>query len=385
MSTFPSVVTTYTDPLATQNLNAPSHSGIESAQNSGLRQLEAVIGVEGSSSVVGTLEYFIKSAGSSGGGHVQAANVGGTGQTGYNKGDLLVASSSSVLAKLSVGTDTQALLADSTQAAGIKWGGVAVAANIQNQTYTYVRASVMSASVYGITPSNVVSMLIDGQSFAIKWPTTNTTSLLALTVGATGPSSVTALLKNRDGTNPIVGAVQASAIGIVEFESVSSVFQLQSDYIPTYGASVTTFLRNDATWASIATLSTIKGGAVIGSITGAANLQAVAHGLGKVPVFTKIKAVANDATTAYWESDGTYDGTNTNTLYQPNAGNAGAVTIGAPAVDTTNVIHILTGTNKNSILGVLTTDATNLNITWSINPGTAIGTGSLGLKWESYA
>ncbi len=61
MSTFPSVLTTYTNPQATDHLNSPSHSGIEQAQNSGISQLEKVVGVEGSASVVGTLEYFIKS------------------------------------------------------------------------------------------------------------------------------------------------------------------------------------------------------------------------------------------------------------------------------------------------------------------------------------
>lgn len=66
----------------------------------------------------------MRSANSDGGGHVQTASKGGTGQTTFTKGDLLVASSSSVLTKLAVGADGLALLADATQATGIKWGGV---------------------------------------------------------------------------------------------------------------------------------------------------------------------------------------------------------------------------------------------------------------------
>lgn len=250
MALFPSVIASLTNPQTTDKLNSPSHAGIETAQNNELVQIENIIGLTGNSSVLGTIIGDLRSPGSGGGGHVQTAVLGGTGQTAFTKGDLLIAQSSSVVSKLGVGSDGQVLTADSTQTQGIKWGATATAANIQNQAFTYIRGSVMSASVYGITPSPVVSMLIDGQSFDVKWPSTNTTSVLAVTVGATGPSSVTALLKNTDGTNPIIGAIQASMVSRITFESVSSVFQLHQTYLPTYGASVTTFLRNDGLWGA---------------------------------------------------------------------------------------------------------------------------------------
>lgn len=119
-STFPSVLTSYTNPQATDRLNNPSHSGIETNQNSGLGSLEAFIGTL--SSVQGTLMYDIRAAASNGGGHVQTANKGGTGQTVFTKGDVLVGQSSSVLTKVAVGSDATALLADSTQSAGVRWG-----------------------------------------------------------------------------------------------------------------------------------------------------------------------------------------------------------------------------------------------------------------------
>jgi hypothetical protein len=51
-----------------------------------------------------------------------AANHGGTGQTSYAaKGDLLVSSGTTTLTKLTVGSNTQVLTADSTQATGVKW------------------------------------------------------------------------------------------------------------------------------------------------------------------------------------------------------------------------------------------------------------------------
>jgi hypothetical protein len=122
---FPSVISSFTNPAATDRLNSPSHSSIETAQNNELVQIEKVIGVEGASSVVGSLQYFIKSPASSGGGHVQGAAFGGTGQTSFIKGDMFVATSASVISKLAIGTDTQVLTADSTQSSGLKWGAPA--------------------------------------------------------------------------------------------------------------------------------------------------------------------------------------------------------------------------------------------------------------------
>jgi len=122
---FPSILNIFNRPSATDRLDSPSHSALHNTVSSAVGQIEAVIGVEGANSVVGTLEYFIKSPDSNGGGHVQTANKGGTGQTTFSKGDILVASSSSVLSKLAVGGNGTQLVADSAAAAGIKWASIA--------------------------------------------------------------------------------------------------------------------------------------------------------------------------------------------------------------------------------------------------------------------
>lgn len=119
---FPSVLSTFSRPTASNRLDNPSHSALHNTVSSALGQIEAVIGVEGANSVVGSLEYLIKSPASDGGGHVQSANKGGTGQTSYTKGDILVASSTSVLTKLAAGANDTVLVADSAVAAGVKWG-----------------------------------------------------------------------------------------------------------------------------------------------------------------------------------------------------------------------------------------------------------------------
>ena len=115
MSNFPSTLSTISDPTATNRLNSPSHSSIETAQNDAVKKLETFVGTL--SSAQGTLMYDVRAAASDGGGHVQAANKGGTGQTAYTKGDILVAQSSSVLSKLAVGANNQLLVADNTNGA----------------------------------------------------------------------------------------------------------------------------------------------------------------------------------------------------------------------------------------------------------------------------
>lgn len=119
---FPSIYSTFSYPTASDRLNNPSHSTLENLQSSTIGQLQAVIGLNGDSSTLGTLLGDLRSPGSGGGGHVQTPAYGGTGQTTYTKGDIIVATSPSVMTKLAVGLDGQAVVADSSVASGVKWG-----------------------------------------------------------------------------------------------------------------------------------------------------------------------------------------------------------------------------------------------------------------------
>lgn len=49
---------------------------------------------------------------------------GGTGQSSYTKGDILAASDTSTLNKIGVGANNTLLMADSSQASGVKWGSL---------------------------------------------------------------------------------------------------------------------------------------------------------------------------------------------------------------------------------------------------------------------
>src|SRR3990167_199755 len=119
MSTFPSVITSFSNPTPTDRLNSPSHSSVETAQNTGINAVENFVGTL--SSAQGTLMYDVRATASDGGGHVQTALKGGTGQVTYTKGDILVAQNSSTLTKVAVGADDNVIVADSSKNVGVKW------------------------------------------------------------------------------------------------------------------------------------------------------------------------------------------------------------------------------------------------------------------------
>lgn len=122
-SPYPSSIASLTNPLASDRLNSPDHAQQHTDANDNIKSIQSFIGTQ--SSMFG-ITYDVRSPNSNGGGHVQTADKGGTGQTSYTKGDTLVASSSSVLGKLAVGGDGQALVADSTKTSGVTWRGVPI-------------------------------------------------------------------------------------------------------------------------------------------------------------------------------------------------------------------------------------------------------------------
>ena len=129
---YPSTLSTIAYPTPNNTLNSPSHSSVHGDTNDAVAEIQRFVGTLSSS--MGTLVYDIRAAASNGGGHVQSAAKGGTGQTSYTKADLLVAANPSTLSKLAVGTDGQALVADSSAAFGVKWGNPGVIPTVQVYT-----------------------------------------------------------------------------------------------------------------------------------------------------------------------------------------------------------------------------------------------------------
>ncbi len=117
---YPSIIQTFNIVSPTDRLNSPSHSALHNSVSSVLTQVQTIIGTD--ASTLGTIIGDLRNSDSGGGGHVQTAVLGGTGQTTFAKGNLLVATSPSVLSKVTVGSDGTVLQADSTTASGVKWG-----------------------------------------------------------------------------------------------------------------------------------------------------------------------------------------------------------------------------------------------------------------------
>lgn len=170
---WPSTLSSFTDPQPTDTLNSPSHSSIESAQNTGLEEVQAFLGTL--SSAAGTLIYDIRAAASDGGGHVQTANKGGTGQTAFTKGDLLVASSSSVLSKLAIGQNNAVLLADSTQTVGARWASTLTANIGGTGNTTFAKGDILVASSSSVLTRLTVGAdgqyltANSGQATGVQW------------------------------------------------------------------------------------------------------------------------------------------------------------------------------------------------------------------------
>lgn len=200
---YPSTITSFSNPNPLDRLNSPSHSSVETAQNTALTELQTFIGVNTgtNASAVGTVLYDVRGAGSDGGGHVQSANKGGTGQTTFTKGDILVAQSSSVLSKLAVGSEGEVLAVRSANATGVGWSSV-----VAN------RVAVNTNSVAAYFNSSVTTTI-----FA--------TSILGSTLGTNNAVRFTGLLRNLSSDQNLTFAVNygLNSIAAVTLVSASSV------------------------------------------------------------------------------------------------------------------------------------------------------------------
>lgn len=258
---YPSTVTSFTNPLPTDKLNSPSHSSIETAQNTGLTELQTFVGTL--SSAVGTLVYDIRAAGSNGGGHVQTVNKGGTGQTTYTAGDILVATSASVLAKLAIGNDAQILTADSSVAGKVKWANSGTA--FSNLISTSGSIQTIGQSAAANSDQSVLSVTIPGSVLTLNQAIRTTVFVTNFSKNLNAGSI---LLTARYGSNAVASVLfkdnigAASTFGRLTYNLIangSSVLQRGNMYVDLDVETTAVQGNNGVLFESSSVASRIKG------------------------------------------------------------------------------------------------------------------------------
>lgn len=221
---YPSILSVLSNPQPTDRLNSPSHSGLHQNENTAITEIETFVGTL--SSAVGTLVYDIRSSNSNGGGHIQTANTGGTGQTSFNKGDILVAQSSSVLTKLAVGVDNQVLLANSSVATGVSW-----AASPVNNVQSFL-ANGLWVKPTGISPGARVFVQVWGAGGG-----GGAASVSGNAGGGGGGGYTEAWYPASIISSSVLVGVSTGGVGSATTASIggTSVFDTQSSLISAYG------------------------------------------------------------------------------------------------------------------------------------------------------
>lgn len=231
---------------------------------------------------------------------------GGTGFASFTKGDLLVASDSTTLVKLAVGSDTQILAADSTQTSGIKWESPSAAVSlavgstpVTSGTTTrvlYDNAGVVGE--YAISGTGSVAMT-NSPVFvtpALGTPASGVaTNLTGTAAGLTAGSATT----NANLTGPITSV--GNATSVASQTGTGSVFVMQASPVlttPNIGTPSAGVLTNATGLPIVAgttgTLSVARGGTGITSFgTGVATaLGAGVTGTGNI-VLDSVSAITN--------------------------------------------------------------------------------------------
>lgn len=194
---YPNSLDTFTNPLGSQTLNSPSHSGIETAQNTALSALETKVGVD-SSAITTTLDYLLKSTSSSNPGHKHTfSSLSDFTVSGSVAGDIIQYN----------GTKYVNIPATSIP---LKFGGTGAdgALNISSGTTTIDCANA------DIIVKNYSSISITGTGkLAFSNPGTNGTAVFIKSQGAITLTSSQTPMIEMTGMGAVAGASATSAVG----------------------------------------------------------------------------------------------------------------------------------------------------------------------------
>jgi hypothetical protein len=161
---------------------------------------------------------------------------GGTGQTSYAKGDILVASGASTLTKLAVGTDGQVAVADSSQTNGVKWTTLAQGAK---NYITYNSFENNATTGWSLNHTTLASGIPNQASGS--W-TAASGSYAAATVSGAGVLAGTYSMQlTWVGTTSVAGDMLVSQAYTIDAEDQAKVLSFKFYYSTITGASLLNF------------------------------------------------------------------------------------------------------------------------------------------------
>lgn len=210
-------------------------------------------------------------------------------------------------------------------------------------------ADVGASDTYVVSVDGI-SSYVTGHEFLLKLPTANT-GAATLNINNLGAKSIL----RADGSALANGDISANQFVTLAYNGTAFLFTSPLANSPK-------FAHGTATRAGDTASST----------------QNIAHGMGRAPRFVEITVNHYQATNVLSQSIGSYDGTTQACTYWF----ATDTTTGGADVDTSNAIHMQVATGGTN-LGVVTVDATNIIITWTVSTG--VGSTNMMIHWKATA
>lgn len=162
------------------------------------------------------------------------ATHGGTGNTTYTKGDILVASGSSTLTKLNVGTDGQIPVADSTQTTGVKWATIQQGAK-NYITYNNFENQATTGWATGVTGTLTNNIPTGTPTFG------SSPATVSLSINTSSPLAGTASLSLGASGARVQGDMYHTQVYTIDAEDQAKVLAFKFYYTPSVAVARMTF------------------------------------------------------------------------------------------------------------------------------------------------